>query len=376
MILPIVPFLHLFVMPPRFQPTVVNVKCCKCDKTAYPQESITYDQNVYHTQSCFKCEICRSSLSLTAVAKLNNVLYCKPCFKKTFLKEGRYSSFSGGSASSASAAPKVDSSASAGSTPVAAPVSVSVSASASVPASIPEDAPAPASADGVNPLYSRAGLRSTVNSISASSNSTSSLTASSATSTNASSPFKVTLKSTSAASTASPARPNPLSVEPSSSVMAAASLFGASNFGRNRSATTGPGFSKSAPQSPTFSSQHGPFSVGKSINLSATKNRNSDPALDAILKGPNTAATHFQQVGVVKLFEKKAGQTLLEYAFNNNKASAIALIELLSTQIMVAENQLFSLGQRSPFSAAPIAAPLQDTPSTEVVSLDEIVGGN
>lgn len=62
-------------------------------RTVYPQEKMAYDQGVWHT-SCFKCLKCNSTLTLSAVAMIHGDLYCKVCFKKIFLKEGRYSSFS------------------------------------------------------------------------------------------------------------------------------------------------------------------------------------------------------------------------------------------------------------------------------------------
>ena len=67
-------------------------KCKTCDKTVYPNERISYDNGTWH-QLCFKCTSCRSTLSLTAVAMINGTLYCKTCFKKIFMREGKYSTF-------------------------------------------------------------------------------------------------------------------------------------------------------------------------------------------------------------------------------------------------------------------------------------------
>ena len=67
-------------------------KCKTCEQTVYPNERISYDNGTWH-QLCFKCLSCRSTLSLTAVAMINGDLYCKTCFKKTFLREGKYSTF-------------------------------------------------------------------------------------------------------------------------------------------------------------------------------------------------------------------------------------------------------------------------------------------
>ena len=67
-------------------------KCKTCDKTVYPNERISYDNGTWH-QLCFKCQSCRSTLSLTAVAMINGDLYCKTCFKKIFMREGKYSTF-------------------------------------------------------------------------------------------------------------------------------------------------------------------------------------------------------------------------------------------------------------------------------------------
>src|ERR1700710_946162 len=55
-------------------------------------ELIQYDNQDFHNE-CFKCLQCKGTLSLAAVAMINGDLYCKTCFKKIFLKEGKYTSF-------------------------------------------------------------------------------------------------------------------------------------------------------------------------------------------------------------------------------------------------------------------------------------------
>jgi hypothetical protein len=79
-------------MPPRFSIVSTAPKCKACNTTVYPQERVDYDQSTWHT-TCFKCLECRSTLTMAAVAMINGQAYCKTCFKKIFLKEGRYSSF-------------------------------------------------------------------------------------------------------------------------------------------------------------------------------------------------------------------------------------------------------------------------------------------
>jgi len=67
-------------------------KCNACSKTAYPQESINYDKLVFHT-ACFKCLLCRGSLTISNVAQLDGDIYCKNCFIQLFKRRGRYSVF-------------------------------------------------------------------------------------------------------------------------------------------------------------------------------------------------------------------------------------------------------------------------------------------
>eukprot|EP00051_Salpingoeca_urceolata_P001822 m.44386 g.44386 ORF g.44386 m.44386 type:complete len:117 (+) comp11701_c0_seq1:133-483(+) len=59
-------------------------KCPTCSKTAYPAESITYKDNLYHKQ-CFKCCECGLKLTLTTVRVSDfgeNGVYCQKCVPK------------------------------------------------------------------------------------------------------------------------------------------------------------------------------------------------------------------------------------------------------------------------------------------------------
>jgi LIM domain len=72
-------------------------KCVKCGKSAYPVESITYDKRTWH-KSCFRCTSCDTTVSISAVAMIEGVLYCKPCFHRIFASTGgKYSSLTDGS---------------------------------------------------------------------------------------------------------------------------------------------------------------------------------------------------------------------------------------------------------------------------------------
>jgi len=61
--------------------------CKKCGKNAYSAESVKYDGENYHN-TCFKCYICKHTLTLSGIAQLNSELYCKDCFTKTFKEKG------------------------------------------------------------------------------------------------------------------------------------------------------------------------------------------------------------------------------------------------------------------------------------------------
>jgi len=67
-------------------------KCKVCSTTAYSQESITYDNQVYHKR-CFRCAKCDSVVSLGKVAMIQGDLYCKNCFIRMFSEKGTYHVF-------------------------------------------------------------------------------------------------------------------------------------------------------------------------------------------------------------------------------------------------------------------------------------------
>lgn len=68
------------------------VKCKVCDKTAYPLESIMYDNMTWH-KSCFRCLSCQSVVALKRVALIQGNLYCKTCFMRMFTEKGTYTVF-------------------------------------------------------------------------------------------------------------------------------------------------------------------------------------------------------------------------------------------------------------------------------------------
>lgn len=68
------------------------VKCKVCEKTAYPLESIMYDNMTWH-KSCFRCLSCQSVVALKRVALIQGNLYCKTCFMRMFTEKGTYSVF-------------------------------------------------------------------------------------------------------------------------------------------------------------------------------------------------------------------------------------------------------------------------------------------
>jgi len=78
--------------PPSLPGSSAAPKCKNCGKTAYHQESISYDQQTYH-KSCFRCTNCTSVVSLGKVAMIQGDLYCKTCFVKMFKIKGTYHVF-------------------------------------------------------------------------------------------------------------------------------------------------------------------------------------------------------------------------------------------------------------------------------------------
>jgi len=55
--------------------------CQSCSKTAYPGESVQYEQKIYHAK-CLKCSECSKECTLNNVAQYDNKLYCTRCFEK------------------------------------------------------------------------------------------------------------------------------------------------------------------------------------------------------------------------------------------------------------------------------------------------------
>jgi len=52
-----------------------NAKCAACAKTAYPLESVTAADKVYH-KLCFKCEECKSTLNIKSFKAFEGKTYC------------------------------------------------------------------------------------------------------------------------------------------------------------------------------------------------------------------------------------------------------------------------------------------------------------
>jgi len=70
----------------------MSFKCTVCKKSAYANESMSYDKKIFHT-TCFKCLECRGTLQISNVAMFSGAVYCKNCFVKLFKLRGRYSVF-------------------------------------------------------------------------------------------------------------------------------------------------------------------------------------------------------------------------------------------------------------------------------------------
>eukprot|EP00743_Colponemidia_sp_Colp-15_P006918 GILK01007467.1.p1 GENE.GILK01007467.1~~GILK01007467.1.p1 ORF type:complete len:142 (+),score=4.27 GILK01007467.1:62-427(+) len=77
-------------MPPKYGGGAA--KCHVCATSAYPLESVNYDQKVFH-KTCFKCANCRRSMGLVDVAQIQGDLYCKACFVRLFKTKGNYDIF-------------------------------------------------------------------------------------------------------------------------------------------------------------------------------------------------------------------------------------------------------------------------------------------
>uniref|UniRef100_A0A0D9VSA7 LIM zinc-binding domain-containing protein n=1 Tax=Leersia perrieri TaxID=77586 RepID=A0A0D9VSA7_9ORYZ len=64
-------------------------KCKVCTKTVYPMDQLSTDGVVFH-RSCFKCQHCKSTLSLGNYSSIEGVPYCKPHFEQLFKETGSY----------------------------------------------------------------------------------------------------------------------------------------------------------------------------------------------------------------------------------------------------------------------------------------------
>lgn len=53
----------------------MSSKCTACGKTAYPLESVTAQDKVYH-KACFKCETCKTTLNLKNFKAFEGKIYC------------------------------------------------------------------------------------------------------------------------------------------------------------------------------------------------------------------------------------------------------------------------------------------------------------
>jgi hypothetical protein len=63
-------------------------KCSRCGKTAYPQESVTYSNQLYHND-CFRCGKCKSRITnVKTIAEFNGDIFHKNCFIKEFKETG------------------------------------------------------------------------------------------------------------------------------------------------------------------------------------------------------------------------------------------------------------------------------------------------
>ncbi|RLN17368.1 LIM domain-containing protein WLIM2b-like [Panicum miliaceum] len=64
-------------------------KCKVCTKTVYPMDQLSTDGVVFH-RSCFKCQHCKSTLSLSNYSSFEGVPYCKAHFEQLFKETGSY----------------------------------------------------------------------------------------------------------------------------------------------------------------------------------------------------------------------------------------------------------------------------------------------
>jgi len=55
--------------------SIMSAKCASCGKTAYPLESVTALEKQYH-KSCFKCDVCSTTLNLKNFKGFEGKIYC------------------------------------------------------------------------------------------------------------------------------------------------------------------------------------------------------------------------------------------------------------------------------------------------------------
>lgn len=65
-----------------WQPPQTN-NCLSCERVVFFMEKLEADGKVFH-KTCFKCSVCRKTLSAGTYASLEGVLFCKPHFKQQF----------------------------------------------------------------------------------------------------------------------------------------------------------------------------------------------------------------------------------------------------------------------------------------------------
>ncbi|KAG6494506.1 LIM domain-containing protein WLIM2b-like [Zingiber officinale] len=87
-----------------FNFTGTQQKCKACDKTVYLVDQLTADGIVFH-KSCFKCNHCKGTLTLSTYSSMEGVLYCKPHFEQLFKESGNFHKNFQSSAKSADKAP-------------------------------------------------------------------------------------------------------------------------------------------------------------------------------------------------------------------------------------------------------------------------------
>ncbi|EDQ90474.1 uncharacterized protein MONBRDRAFT_24292 [Monosiga brevicollis MX1] len=81
--------IHLPIYPPPCWQPPKAAGCQVCSKPVYYMEKLEADEKVYH-KTCFKCSVCKKSLSAGTYAAMSGVLYCKPHFKQMFKAKGNY----------------------------------------------------------------------------------------------------------------------------------------------------------------------------------------------------------------------------------------------------------------------------------------------